>query len=558
MISTIEELLDQAAKGNLKEHAFPNVELKRSWDQKYGVKLSGLGNQIENNVSWMAIGIEDDGKFTGHDEQRIIKDEEIVSQHINNYLDPVQACLAMRTFNVSGNWILVIKIVNPGAVVRWNHAAYKKAGTTIQAMKPDEEMELTVKLPGLSDFSKQSFDGPLDSGLVDSFLSKLRRKRVEFDTINISATNADEILSSIRIKNTNTSRILFGDYQYRVVFYDDAELPVKNETRTGLYGILEDDFTSKIQSWAKRHGVSVKYPSFPELALREALANAVAHAAYFERNGEIIVEVFKDKIVISNLCLPETGYFANKWFSRSHKTFNGMLMETLRLAGIVDELGRGKNLIFADSIKNGKKPPYVSLEQSGRYNRWRLCLYGGVSNNIQLRLFKRINEIYPSVQKALIAHALILWNSQPVSQIRGYIDSESAPLFAEVLNDHDGPIFFYEKEDRIVLQRWVRVLLEEGKDSKSFTVAEEEQLYKFTYEMQSKYNNFLITSREFRKMAHMGDTKSEIVLSSTLLKKWVKEKKVDKIKKGVYKFLDTTPSAVSLNRLLDFLQEKQM
>lgn len=452
----------------------------------------------------------------------------------------------------------MIKIVNPGAVVRWNHAAYKKAGTTIQAMKPDEEMELTVKLPGLSDFSKQSFDGPHDSGLVDSFLSKLRRKRVEFDTINISATNADEILSSIRLKNTNTSRILFGDYQYRVVFYDDAELPVKNETRTGLYGILEDDFTSEIQSWAKRHGVSVKYPSFPELALREALANAVAHAAYFERNGEIIVEVFKDKIVISNLCLPETGYFANKWFSRSHKTFNGMLMETLRLAGIVDELGRGKNLIFADSIKNGKKPPYVSLEQSGRYNRWRLCLYGGVSNNIQLRLFKRINEIYPSVQKALIAHALILWNSQPVSQIRGYIDSESAPLFAEVLNDHDGPIFFYEKEDRIVLQRWVRVLLEEGKDSKSFTVAEEEQLYKFTYEMQSKYNNFLITSREFRKMAHMGDTKSEIVLSSTLLKKWVKEKKVDKIKKGVYKFLDTTPRAVSLNRLLDFLQEKQM
>lgn len=88
MISTIEELLDQAAKGNLKEHAFPNVELKRSWDQKYGVKLSGLGNQIENNVSWMAIGIEDNGKFTGHNEQRIIKDEEIVSQHIKQLPRP--------------------------------------------------------------------------------------------------------------------------------------------------------------------------------------------------------------------------------------------------------------------------------------------------------------------------------------------------------------------------------------------------------------------------------------------------------------------------------------
>ena len=74
-----------------------------------------------------------------------------------------------------------------------------------------------------------------------------------------------------------------------------------------------------------------------------------------------------------------------------------------------------------------------------------------------------------SQHKALIARALILWNKQPVSQIKRYIDSESVPLFAEVLRDLDGPILFYEKEDRIVLQRWVRVLLEEGKDSKLYS-----------------------------------------------------------------------------------------
>ena len=215
-------------------------------------------------------------------------------------------------------------------------------------------------------------------------------------------------------------------------------------------------------------------------------------------------------------------------------------------------------MIFADSIKKGKRPPYVSLERAGRFDRWRLCLYGGLSNSIQLRLFNRIREIYHSEQKALIAHALILWNNQPVSQIRHYVDSESVPLFAEVLRDLDGPIFFYEKEDRIVLQRWVRVLLKEGKDSKSFTTAEEEQLYRFAYEMQSRYNDFLVTTKEFRRLAHMGDTKSEIVLSSTLLKKWVGEKKVDKVRKGVYKFRDRTPKAVQLNRLIDLLQEKQM
>jgi hypothetical protein len=366
------------------------------------------------------------------------------------------------------------------------------------------------------------------------------------------------MLSAVRIKGTNTAGILFGTYEYRVVFYDEHEIPVKNEVRTGLYGLLEKSFASETQEWAVLSGSAPKHSPFPEHALKEVLANAVAHAAYFERNGEIIVEIFKDRVVVSNLCLPEIGYFANKWFSRSHKTVNGLLMETLRLAGLVDELGRGKNIIFADSIKKGKRPPFVSLERAGRFDRWRLCLYGGIPSNIQLRLFNRIKEIYHSEQKTLIAHALILWNNQPVSQIRQYIDSESVPLFAEVLQDLDGPIFYYEKEDRIVLQRWVRILLEEGKDSKSFTTAEEEQFYNFAYEMQSRYNNFIIRTKELRKLAHMGDTKSESVLSSNLLKKWVSENKVDKVRKGVYRFRDNTPKAVQLNRLLDILQEKQM
>ena len=53
-------------------------------------------------------------------------------------------------------------------------------------------------------------------------------------------------------------------------------------------------------------------------------------------------------------------------------TINGLLMEVLRVAGHVDELGRGKNLIFSDSIKNGKRSPEVILERAGRYDRWKL------------------------------------------------------------------------------------------------------------------------------------------------------------------------------------------
>ncbi|HBG93236.1 MAG: hypothetical protein A2X54_04625 [Nitrospirae bacterium GWF2_44_13] len=555
-ITTIDELLDEINAENLTEYKFPNIELKRNWDKKHGEKISALGNKTDVNVSWMVIGIEDNGKLANHDEQWAKHTEEVISQHMNSSLDPVQACLGIKPFIVNGSSIIVIKISNPGAVVKWAHIAYKGTGTTILAMKPEEIMELTISLPGLTDYSKQVWDGKIDMELTGIFIKKLLEKRDDLP-IDYSDINADVILNIIKIKDTNTCGILFGNFKYRVVFYDKREEPLKNETRYGLFSLLKDEFIDEIQTWAKTlNAISMK--PFPERALKEGLANSVAHAAYFENNGEIIVEIFADKIIISNLCLPECGYFANKWFSRSHKTMNGLLMETLRLIGIVDELGRGKNLIFADSIKAGKKPPCVSLEKTGRVNRWRLCIYGGSTDKVQLRLFQRIRVNYPNEKKALIAYALVLWSGQPVSTIKTFIDDESAPMIAEILSDIYGPIFYYEKNDAIVLNRWVRVLIEEGKDSKSFTVAEEDQLYKFAYDIQTKYYNSSITPKELRKLAHMGDTESEIVLSSTLFKKWVKEGKLHKISKGHYTFKEKSETEMTLSKMLELWRNKQL
>lgn len=553
MINNIDEVLIEIKNENLREHKFTNVELKRSWDNKYGEKISALANKLGNEPSWMVIGIENNGKLAEQSEHWAIEAEEKISQHININLDPVQACAGMKIIEIKGSWIIIIKIVNPGAVVNWNHKAYKRTGTTSQIMKPEEMMELTIQLPGLTDFSKQKWSGDINRDLTDSFIRNLHeiREDISFDRTSM---NFDDYFRTIKIKDTNTIKILFGDCKYRVVFYDKEEEPVKNENRFGLYGILTDSFIKELQTWAC---FSVDNP-FPPRALREALANAVAHSSYFENDGDIIIEVFLDKIMISNICLRESLYFANRWFSRSHKTINGLLMETLRLAGLVDELGRGKNLIFSDSIKEGKRPPFVAFEKAGKYERWRLTIYGGTTNKVQLKLYNRIKELYPNEQKALIAYALILWREEPVSTIRNYIDCDSVPVFAEVLKDLNGPIFYYQKDDKIVLNRWARIVLEEGKDSKSFTVAEEEQLYNFAYDIQTKYHDGFMTSKEFRDLAHMGDTRSEITLCSILLKKWVNAGKLNKVKKGTYKFIKKVARTVELSKLMELFSEKKI
>lgn len=539
-IETIEDLTHLISENKLLEYRATNIELKSSWDKDYGKKISAFSNRLSTSPHWMLIGIKDNGHLCDYDEQWAKKTEENISQHINKYLDPQIACLGISCHEITNKWFLILKLKNPGSVVYWDNSAYKAAGTTIGVMNPEEIMQLTVSLPGLTDYSAQTWTGQYDQIKIVQFAKAVSERRHDTPLQSISSLPTDSILERLGIKHTNTQRILFGDIQYRVVKYDKDGNPISNDTQFGLYGLLNPAFISEIQEWAKSQSC-VMAEMYPEKALKEGLANAVAHAAYFESAGDVIVELFPDKICISNLCLRESQYFANKWFSRSHKTINRVLMEILRLAGFVDELGRGKNMIFAESLRNGKKPPEVVLEKGGRYDRWRLFLYGGSQNKAQLRIFDRLREIYKDEQKALIANALVLWSGHTVSEIRQYVDGESSRIFAEVLTDLRGPIFYYQQKDQIILRRWVGVLLGEGKNSKQLSAAEEADLLDFVSKLQLEYHRGYITPKELRELAGMGNTASEIVLSSQILRNWKDRGVLKKIKKGLYQFVKREP-----------------
>ena len=536
MINNQEELLKTISTGKLLEHRAQNIELKQNWDQSNGKKISAFANKVLEGPAWLVVGVKDDGGLFGHSEGWAKKTEEKISQHINQHLDPQITCTSLSCHALGEEWIILVEFKNPGAVVYWNNNAYKAAGTTIDIMTPEEAMELTIKLPGLSDFSAQStISKDLNGKFIKEFGRIISKRREDTPLSTLKDQKENTILERLGIKKSKVSQILFGDFKYRVVFYDKKENPVKNETYFGLFGLLKHSFIEEIQEWSKAQlGITTR--PYPTRALKESIANAVAHAAFMESQGDIIIEIHYNKLCISNSCFRESEYFANKWFSKSHKTVNKLLMETLRLAGFVDELGRGKNLIFADSLTYGKQPPYVSIEKGGRYDRWRLMLYGGLKNNTQLRMLNRLKEMYKDDQKALIANALVLWRGDTVSSIRQYVDGESSPLFAEILSDLRGPIFYYKEKDRIILRRWASVLLGEGKDSKQLSAAEEADLQEFARKMQLEYRHGYITPKEFRELAAMGHTKSEQTLSSRLLRKWHEKGVIRKVKRGLYQF----------------------
>lgn len=552
MINNLSELVSELASRKLVEHRHSNVELKQSWAQDVGKKISSNANKIHLPVAWVVIGVSDAGQLVGRDQAWAKKAEDEISGHLNQYLDPFQTCQSVESHEVGGSWIVVVKVSNPGAVVYWNNTAYKSGGTTISPMEPHETMELTVSLPGLNDYSAQKCDGGGDGGLIRRFATRVAKRAADSPLAAIDGIDAEAALMRIGIKGKNTARLLFGDATFRVIHYDGGGVPTRNSTVGPIYRIFDSQFYEDIEAFAHKHHYS-RGRIYPARAFQEAIANAVAHAAYFENNGQIMVEAHPDRLCISNLCTRESAYFANRWFSRSRHTVNRLLMETLRLAGHVDELGRGKNLIFSDYIAAGRPAPTVVIERAARYSRWRLILPGGLSDERHVRLLDALRQHYKDEHKALIALALVLWRDKPVEEVRKHIDGESAPIFAEVLADYRGATFYSEKADRIFLARWARLLLHEGVDSKALSEAEEEQLYKIAYEFRMRYYNGDVTPKDMRELGQLGHTSGAKTVCSKLLAKWTTQGKVTKVKNGQYRFTVKAQIADAVPTILERL-----
>lgn len=527
-LRSADEVVQAAMTGKLVEHAHSNIELKEDWSQKHGTKISALANKLDQLSSFLVIGVKDTGELALRNEAWAKKTEEVISQHINQYLEPIQACTELKSFKAGPSWLIIVSIRNPGDVTLWDYKAYAAAGTTVRELAPDETLKLRIQLPGLTDFTKQYFKCPYDLALIADFSRVIRLSGHQLESAH---SPADSLISlkNLGIFERQAARILFGNTSFRLVQYDHSGTPHRQQRLTGLYRLLMPGFLA-----AEAPEVASHYTA---RILREAFANAVAHAAYFENDGEVVIEVYSDKMVISNLCHKESAYFANRWFSRSHKTINGTLMEVLRIVGAVDELGRGKHLIFAESLRQGQKAPEVFIERAGRFDRWKLVIFGGKKDTILTRLLNQSMKVYKDEQKALIAQALVLWRDKPVAEIRNYIDPEFSAQFAQVLSGIEGPIFYYREKDQITLRRWAKVLLGEGKNSKTLSPAEEQRLLEDCHEVFTKHHAGFITTRSLRELAAMGETTSERSQSSTLLKKWQHSGYLEKIGQGKYRFI---------------------
>ncbi len=537
-------LLKKLSAGQLSESE--SVEFKEKWQREHGYSISAIGNN-DTGGGWLIVGVNDKGLLVCQSQEKIKKQQQQIEAHIDQFLDPYVTVKSISIEVINNKHCLLIEIINPNKRVSWNHESYHRIGSRTIKMSQGQKKDMDLNRPGL-DFSSFNYNKSINSGLVLDFAQFLKNDNVYWTKIT-----ANNVLSKLNIKNKNVSGILFGEFTFRLIHYNENSEILDQQETENLYRLLQEGCIQHIQSWTREIPLTLKPGSlsvmeekpYPDLVLRELLVNAVAHSTFEKQGIGVEVHLFKNRIVISNPCSATAEAFINKRFSVDHFSHNPLLIKILRKAQFSEELGSGKSKIFKTMIESGKKEPLFEYKKlSDDYGVWSVTLYNEQPDKNFLKLLKRFKSLYlDNPDKYKISAALVLWKDKTLKEILHYMDEYHKKLTGEILSDEHSPFllkFDYSKKNKkqssakILLKRWVQVQLE-GQDSRVFSPAEEytfkEVLRDYAYRDNRRG---YVTNKDARRLFGLSDSQSEIVQLSKMFQHWEKTGFMKREKKRGY------------------------
>jgi ATP-dependent DNA helicase RecG len=197
---------------------------------------------------------------------------------------------------------------------------------------------------------------------------------------------AGEVLFIDSEKNT-TPRLL---YQYRPT---PGGEPTAIERLDGPLVLVFERVMELIQ--ARRRLTPVNLPTgqqihiedFPELAVREALANGLIHRDYHVDEA-VTVEHSPEVFVVSSPGPLVSGVTPENILTHPSKPRNAVLAQAARLLGLVEEVGRGVDRMYREMIRSGRDVPTIETT----LHRVRVTLVGGAPNTQLARYVARLPE----------------------------------------------------------------------------------------------------------------------------------------------------------------------
>ena len=335
-----------------------HLEFKRSLDKSFIEEVCAFANASGGKI---LVGIADNGIATG------IKTDNVLRSRIQNYIKQVEPKLDVQ-ISVSDNIIVVDVPEGKEKPYGCSRGFFLRIGPNSQKLTRNEivsffQKEGRIRFDELEN-RKAVFSRDFDDLAFSNFL-KLASITPSIDK-DFLLTNLDCLSENGKMTNagvlffTKTTEFLLLQATVTCVLYKGIE-KVHVLDRKDFSGNIIDNIENALMFLLRHTNLEYKIeklrreeiPEIPEVALREAVVNAVCHRDYFEKGANVMIEIFDDRIEISNPGGLPSG-LTPKSFGTKSVVRNPVIASLLHRAGYIEKIGTGIMRIEKAVKEHGK------------------------------------------------------------------------------------------------------------------------------------------------------------------------------------------------------------
>lgn len=339
------------------------TEFKRRLNSDFKKEIVSFANASGGKV---LLGVNDDGTIPGINTDNDLRSQ--IQTAAQSCDPPVRIDL-----EVNGNVLIVHVPEGDRKPYRSTEGFYLRVGPNAQKMTTEQIRDF-MEAEGRVRFDEVvrkdvNYRSTVSESLIDRFLA--------MSGIKNAFQNREHILHSLGVVKWIDNKTYFNNagilfFTERPGFlHPQATITCVSYAGTEKVDILDrkdfdQDLITSVESamaFMKRHlNVAAEIKGLqrtdklelPEVALREALVNAVAHRSYLETGARVMVEVFADKVVISSPGgLPKGLQW--KDFGKYSMARNPLLADLFLRVKLIERLGTGVNRIKA-ALKAAELP----------------------------------------------------------------------------------------------------------------------------------------------------------------------------------------------------------
>ena len=348
------------------------IEFKESFDNKnFAKEIVAFANASGGKI------------FLGVDDKCKIKRIKITNKLRSQIQDLAKNCdpsIFVSFEESSGVLIIEIKEGN-NKPYSCSSGFFMRIGPNSQKLKRDEIIELSIG-EGKIKFDSQlneafNFENDFDELKLDEYLNlinvgkKLSKEDILLNLGVAKRRNEELIFNNAGVlffskdssKFLKTSKVICVNYQTN----EKLKILDKKVFDGGIINNIQDSI-----NYVQKH-IDVEYVinklkrdevvQYPLEAIREVIVNSIMHRDYFDDSEDILVEIFKNKLVVSNPGGLVLG-LDEKDFGKKSRTRNSLIANLLLRTDYVEKLGTGINRIKSVFSRAGLLEPLFRYDSS--------------------------------------------------------------------------------------------------------------------------------------------------------------------------------------------------